>query len=40
MGIDLIIETHSLSELPLALIEYLEGLGITALMHARNILAG
>ena len=40
VGIDPIIGTHSLSELPLGLREYLEDLGITALIHAQNILPG
>ena len=35
-----IIGTHSLSELPLGLREYLEDLGITTLTHAQNILPG
>ena len=40
VGIDSIIGTHSLSELPLGIREYREDLGITALIHAHNILPG
>ena len=40
MGIDPIIGTHSPSELPSSLREYLEDLGITTLSHAQNILPG
>ena len=40
VGIDLIRGTHSLSDLPLGLREYLEDLGIVSLIHAENILPG
>ena len=40
VGIDPIIGTHSLSDLPLGLREYLEDLGIVSLNHAHNILPG
>ena len=40
MGVDPIIGTHSLSDLPLGLREYLEDLGIVSLNHAQNILSG
>ena len=40
MGVDLIIGTHSLIDIPLDLKEYLEDLGIVSLNHAQNILPG
>ena len=40
VGVDPIIGTHSLSDLPLGLREYLEDYGILSLNHAHNSLPG
>ena len=40
VGVDPIIGTHSLSDLPLGLRDYLEDFGIVSLNHAHNTLPG